>query len=265
MKLKKSQAWHAPTAYIYDTFKAALSAPHLLVAGSTGSGKSVLLNGLIATLLVRFPTKETGGAELILIDPKRVELAQYKSLPHTLKHAAGQNPEAWVDALQTAVNIMDERYAETEAQGLKAFPGGDLYVFIDEFASINNRTNPQRSKCMSLLMRLANEGRAANVHVVLATQVPKSTVIPTEVRDNFVNRFCLMTEDAAQSRLILGEAGCELLPEPRLTGEALGYYREGRQKTLYRLPYVPQEELDRLCKFWLDQMKPRGLFRRRSA
>lgn len=264
------KTWATPGGKTYNLFEDALAAPHLLIAGSTGSGKSVLLNGLISTLLHRLPCNVQNGAKMILLDPKRVELAQYKNLPHTIAHASGQNPEAWRDALQIAVDEMDRRYNEMERQGLKTYNGGDLYVIIDEFASINNRTNPLRTACVSLLLRLANEGRAAKVKTILATQVPKSTVLPTEIRDNYINRFCLMTEDATQSRLIMGESGCELLPEPRIAHEALGYWKEGRTKVLYRIPFVQQEELDSLCAFWENQAKDttRGLkrlFRRRSA
>lgn len=252
--------WITPGHFTYDLFTDALSAPHLLVAGSTGSGKSVLLNDLIFTLLQRFPTDIPYGAGFILIDPKRVELAAYKDLPHAIRHVSGRDCDGWADALALAVRIMDNRYDQMEKEGLKLYSGADIYVVIDEFASINNPANSRRRECTAHLMRLANEGRAARMHIILATQTPKADVLPTHIRNNFDTRFCLKTEDRTQSRLLMGEAGCELLPDPRLAGEALGFYKSGFEKKLYRLPYISEEEIQEAIDHWMAQMKPKRLF-----
>lgn len=259
------KTYATPTGSTYDFFENVLKQNHILIAGATGSGKSVVINGLIATILYRLPGNDAGRATMILVDPKRVELAQYKNVQHTLYHAAGQNPEAWKTALEMACNIMDRRYDEMERAGRREFTGGDLYVIIDEWASINSKMNQKRSACVAPLLRLVSEGRAAHVHVILATQVPKATVIPTEVRDNFTCRIALMTENKLQSRVIIDQPGCELFPAPKKAGYALGWYcLPGNDRTLYKMPYVPETELDRLVKWWEDQNKParRGLFGR---
>lgn len=251
----KIVTYTAPTGKVSSLFLDILKQPHTLIAGATGSGKSVVMNGLIDTIMYRLPFDKKDGAQMILIDPKRVELADYKDLPHTLVHAGGQNPEAWRNALNKAVKIMDTRYSKMEKRRQKEYTGGDLFVFIDEWASINSKSNPLRTSCVSSLLRLVSEGRAAHVHVILATQVPKATVIPTEIRDNFTARLALMTENKLQSRVIIDTDGCETFPSPKLAGYALGMYcLPGNDRKVYRMPYVQQEELDRNIEWWAGQV-----------
>lgn len=257
MKHNQPQTWTTPAGEMQNFFIDVLKQNHTLIAGATGSGKSVVINGLIATILYKAPGNGANRTAMILIDPKRVELAQYKNVPHTLAHAAGQNPDAWRDALVMACRIMDGRYDDMTRRGLREFDGGDLYVIIDEWASINSKMNPLRSACVAPLLRLVSEGRAAHVHVILATQVPKATVIPTEVRDNFTCRIALMTENKLQSRIIIDQPGCELFPSPKKAGYALGWYcLPGNDRTLYKMPYVPETELDRLVNHWERQTQP---------
>lgn len=91
LRRPRTVRYTAPTGKAYNLFLDMLKQPHLLIAGATGSGKSVVINGLTDTLMYRLPFDMDGGAQLILIDPKRVELAAYAKLPHTLAHAAGFN------------------------------------------------------------------------------------------------------------------------------------------------------------------------------
>jgi S-DNA-T family DNA segregation ATPase FtsK/SpoIIIE len=238
----------SPKGQVYNLFLDMLKQPHLLIAGATGSGKSVVINGLIDTLMYRLPFDKANGAQLILIDPKKVELSQYKFLPHTLAHAAGYDPDAWVSALQRAVNIMDSRYNAMAKQGLKLYTGSDVFVVIDEWASIYKSVKGK--ECYRLLMRLTSEGRAARVHVILATQVPKATIIPTEIRENFAARLCLRTANSIQSRVIMEEDGCEALPR-----YGQGFYVTPEGNTLYNIPYVQDEEINANLAWWKNQMR----------
>ena len=238
--------WEAPRGIAYNLFLDALEQPHLLIAGATGSGKSVLINGLIYTLMFRHPVDKPNGAQLILIDPKRVELAQYRNLPHTLAHAAGYNPDAWISALSTAVRIMDERYTRMEAAGQRMYTGSDLYIVIDEWASIyKSEIGKQAYK---MILRLTSEGRAARVHVVLATQVPKANIIPTEIRENMTARFALHTANSIQSRVIMENTGCEDLPR-----YGLGFYVKPEGTKLYKIPYTAESEIENNIEWWRDQ------------
>lgn len=248
-----------PSGTYYKLFEDMTRQPHLLIAGATGSGKSVAINGIISTLMYRFPNGNTEKtAKLILIDPKKVELAAYASLPHTLMHADGFAPEKWLEALDMAVRIMDERYTEMKRQRVKEYRGGDVYVIIDEWANVfKNGGKP----CYKAVLRLISEGRAAHVHVIMATQVPKADIIPTEIRENFSARLCLRTNNSVQSRVIMEENGCEALPR---FGQ--GYYVKPEGTELWKIPYVQQEELDRQINWWekqrLNNVPVLGLFRR---
>lgn len=238
----------SPSGETYCLFSDMLKQPHLLIAGATGSGKSVVINGLINTLMYRLPFDKADGAQLILIDPKKVELSQYKFLPHTLAHAAGYDPDAWVSALQRAVSIMDSRYNAMAKQGLKMYTGADLYVVIDEWASIYKSVKGK--ECYRLLMRLTSEGRASRVRVILATQIPKVSIIPAEIRENFAARLCLRTANSIQSRVIMEQDGCESLPR-----YGQGYYLTPEGNTLYNIPYVKDDEIENNLAWWKDQMR----------
>ena len=257
-KKEKKIIWEAPRGTAYNLFLDAAEQPHLLIAGATGSGKSVLINGIINTLLYRVPCDVKDGAQFILIDPKRVELAAYKHLPHTLEHAAGFNPSAWNDALSSAVSIMDRRYSRMEEVGLKKYDRGDLYVVIDEWAAVYKNGGGSAYKSV---LRLISEGRAARVHVIMATQVPKANIIPTEIRENFSARFCLFTNNAQQSRVIMDANGCEDLPDPRTAGYALGYYvLPGKNNNkLYQIPYVQDSEIEQNIAWWNEQKRKNGI------
>ena len=253
----RSRTVTAPTGQVWDLFEDMLSQPHLLIAGATGSGKSVAINGLLNTLLYRLPNDESrtdgpDGAQLILIDPKRVELAAYAKLPHTLAHAAGFNPSAWMDALNRAVRIMDDRYSYMERKHLKMYDRGDLYVVIDEWANVYKNGGKDAYKAV---LRIISEGRAARVHLIMATQVPKANIIPTEIRENFSARLCLFTNNAMQSRVIMDECGCEDLPDPKTAGYAQGFYvlpGKGNNQ-LCTIPYVRDEEINRNIAWWMNQ------------
>lgn len=246
----KEVEYTTPSGETYTLFTDILRQPHTLIAGCQGSGKSVVINGLIDTLMYRAPFDQDGGAQMVLIDPKRVELAAYKDLPHTLAHAAGFNPDAWLKALNSAIRIMDARYAYMEKKGLKKYDRGDLYVIIDEWANVYKNGGKDAYKAV---LRLTSEGRAAKVHLIMATQVPKANIIPTEIRENFDSRICLRTANAIQSRVIMEDNGCESLPR-----YGQGFYVNPEGTELYNIPYVQQDELDRNIAWWSEQVRQNG-------
>lgn len=237
--------YEKPIGTYYNIFFDMASQPHLLIAGATGSGKSVVVNGIITTLLYRFPGDSAGSAQFILIDPKRVELSPYKRLPHTICYAS--EPGDMINALHYAMKICDERYKAMQARGERKFTGGDIYVIVDEWADL---MTTQRRIVAPIVQRLAQVGRAARVHVILCTQTPIAKVIPTEIKCNFDARVGLRTRSAQDSRNILGKTGLELLP---VFGQ--GIYMTPYEETLYKIPYVPEEEQDRLI-YWWESQKP---------
>lgn len=214
--------------------------PHLLIAGATGSGKSVVINGIMHSLLFRTPNDVPGGARFILIDPKRVELSAYKNAPHTVLYAS--EPDTMIKALSAAMDITEERYTRMQQEGTKKYKGADLYVVIDEFADLMT-TN--RKGTMPMVQRLAQIGRAARVHLIIATQTPIAKVLPTEIKCNFDARVGLRTRSAQDSRNIIGYTGLEALPR---YGECVYMKPEGDQK--YIVPFVQDEEIGAILQYW---------------
>lgn len=245
------QKWTTPAGTRYTLYQDMLAQPHLLVAGATGSGKSVVLNALIYTALFRFPhdSESANNVGFILIDPKRVELSVYKDLPHTLRYAS--EPAEMVRALQYAMSLTETRYRTMQREKSRKWDGGQIFVVIDEFADLMT-TN--KKEVQPLIQRLAQVGRAAGVHIILATQCPLAKVIPTEIKVNFDARVALRTRSAQDSRNILGETGCELLPR-----YGQGYYMTPEGIIRYNIPMIPEEELSDRVQWWMDQ-KPRSFW-----
>lgn len=238
------KAYQTPSGTVYNLFTDALQQPHLLIAGATGSGKSVVINGLIHTLLHRFPAGER-GAQMILIDPKRVELAQWRHMPHTIRYAS--EPDTMLSALFCAMDICEKRYHAMQGKRQRKFCGPDIYVFIDEFADL---MTTQRRTVAPLIQRLAQIGRAAKVHLIIATQTPIAKVLPTEIKCNFDARFGLRTRSAQDSRNILDHTGLEALPR---YGQAI--YMTPAGECLYNIPYIDDAALARMESWWSFQTR----------
>ena len=225
------KTYTTPEGRMSNLFLDMLEQPHLLVAGATGSGKSVVINGMISCLMYRMPGHtEPNRAELILIDPKRVELVAYKNLPHTIRYAS--EPAQMLSALAYAMEITEQRYTEMQNRREKKYSGGDLYIFIDEFADL---MLTHGKTVVPIIQRLAQIGRAARVHIVLATQTPISEVLPTKIKCNFDARVGLRTRSAQDSRNIIGKAGLEELPR-----YGKGYYMKPGEEGFWNIPYVQE-------------------------
>ena len=210
---------------------------HLLIAGKTGAGKSVVINGIIYSLLCScFPNE----CQFVFVDPKRVELVQYKNTPHCMIYAS--EPGQPIAALKMALAVTESRYKTMQRDGLKKFNGGAVYVIIDELADIMT-TN--KTAFVPLLQRLAQIGRAANVHIIAATQCPLAEIIPTKIKVNFDSVLGLKTATKQHSRNIIGIPGCESLPR-----YGNGYYNTPDGLRLVKLPMIPESELDRVVKHW---------------
>lgn len=230
------RVWTTPTGKYYTLYRDMLKQSHLLIAGATGSGKSVVINGIITTALYDSPA----AVQFIFIDPKRVELVDYKPLPHTVQYAS--EPGEMVQALEKAMGITESRYRAMQAQHVKKYGGGAVYVIIDELADL---MTTDRKHIQPLIQRLAQIGRAANVHIIAATQCPLAAVIPTPIKVNFDARVALRTRSVQDSRNILGVKGCELLPR-----YGQGYYMTPDGLTLYNIPMYTDTERAQLIAHW---------------
>ena len=238
--------WNTPGGTAPRLYLDILQQPHLLIAGSTGSGKSVLINGIIYTALYKAPPQ----LQFIMIDPKRVELYQYKPLPHCLLYAS--EPDEIAATLTAAVAIMDDRYKALQAQGLREWSGGHIYIIIDEFADL---MTTQKRDTLPQLQRLAQLGRAAHLHLIAATQRPTKDIINGQIKVNMDARLALRCPTAQDSRNIINTKGAETLPR-----FGFGYYLtpETMRPELVKIPYTDPADLAARVKWWTDQKdKPR--------
>ena len=231
-----------PGGRVYRLYTHLADRPHLLIAGSTGSGKSVTVNGIIYALLAsRAPTE----CNFILIDPKKVELIQYARLPHTIRYAS--EPSDMIAALQDAVKETERRFTVMQRQGVREFSGPDLYVIVDELADL---MVSQKNAALPPLQRLAQIGRAAHVHVIACSQNIMAQTIPTVLKCNFPAVLGLRTANAAQSRYLIAAPGCETLPDPRKAGKGCGYLRDGADLDRYELYMYSDDEINSMINYW---------------
>jgi len=191
--------------------------PHLLIGGTTGSGKSVVINSLLQGLCNHYAPDQL---RLLLIDPKQVELCVYEDSPHLLC-PIGYSEEDALDALERMTTEMNKRYAffkgakvkNIEEYNAQAVPDGTmpwLVMVLDEYADLTNDKQAKRF-IEEELQPIAAKGRAAGIHIILATQKPSAAVISTTIRSNFPAKLALRVCKAADSRILLDENGAEAL------------------------------------------------------
>ncbi|MCL2480476.1 MAG: DNA translocase FtsK [Spirochaetaceae bacterium] len=193
--------------------------PHLLIAGATGSGKSVCVNSIIVSLLYN---KKPQEVRMILIDPKIVELKLYNDIPHLLTPVITDSKKAF-QALQYCIYEMEKRYALLDALGVKdvhsfnkkiksnkiaTMPLPYIVVIIDEFADLMATTGKELE---STVARLAAMSRAVGIHLVLATQRPSIDVITGLIKANIPSRIAFMVASKTDSRIIIDSVGAEML------------------------------------------------------
>lgn len=187
--------------------------PHLLVAGSTGSGKSSFINSLLLSMLTRATPADL---RMVLVDPKMVELMPYSDIPHLLAPIVTETEEA-VFALHSLVGEMERRYELMQRRRVRhidAFNdlGGEhlpyVVAVVDELADLMMTSGRELE---SLIVRLAQKGRAAGVHLVLATQRPSVDVVTGLIKANVPSRLAFATASAVDSRVVLDVSGAEKL------------------------------------------------------
>jgi S-DNA-T family DNA segregation ATPase FtsK/SpoIIIE len=261
--------------------------PHLLVAGTTGSGKSVGLNCMILSLLYRLTPDQ---CRMIMIDPKMLELSMYKGIPHLLADVVTDPPKA-VRALKWAVEQMEERYRmmasvnvrslgsfndkvrqalakgqklgrkvqtgydpETrqpiyEEEALDLVPLPQIVIVVDELADLMMTAGKEVE---FLIQRLAQKARAAGIHLIMATQRPSVDVITGVIKANLPTRISFHVTSKIDSRTILGEQGAEQLLGK---GDML-YMPGGKQIARVHGPFVSDEEVQAVADYWRSQGAP---------
>jgi S-DNA-T family DNA segregation ATPase FtsK/SpoIIIE len=261
--------------------------PHLLVAGTTGSGKSVAINTMILSLLYRFTPEE---CRLIMVDPKMLELSVYDGIPHLLTPVV-TDPKKAIIALRWAVREMEDRYRKMSKLGVRNIDGfnvrvsearakgevitrtvqtgfdkatGELtyteevmdldplpyiVVIVDEMADLMMVAGKEIE---GAIQRLAQMARAAGIHVILATQRPSVDVITGTIKANFPTRISFQVTSKIDSRTILGEMGAE-----QLLGQGdMLYMAGGGRITRVHGPFCSDEEVERVVAHLKRQAKP---------
>ena len=250
---RRPHAWRTPSGDLYTLFDDMAKQPHLLIAGATGSGKSVVVNGIIYNLLHNGPAK----AGLILVDPKRTELKQFAHVPHVLMYAdritsadRTSTNNTCLEALQYAKQITDSRFVTMQKNGWREWQGGDVYVIIDELAALMT-TN--KKAVQPIIQYLGIIARAAHVHLICCTQTVKADILPTTITCNFDSRVALRTSTAQQSRMLIDVKGCEDFPSPIMEHRALCYFKVGADLLLYNVPKYSDSDVDKLVSYWTSE------------
>jgi S-DNA-T family DNA segregation ATPase FtsK/SpoIIIE len=233
--------------------------PHLLVAGATGSGKSVCVNSILAGFLLQATPAQL---KLILIDPKRVELSNFADVPHLLVPVVVE-PEAAVASLRWAVKEMEERYKlfathgarniavfNERAPGLGLTPLAYTVIVIDELADL---MMVAAGEMEDLVCRIAQLARAVGIHLIVATQRPSADIITGLIKANIPSRIAFAVSSGVDSRVILDEVGAE-----KLLGRGDMLYLpidEGKPRRLQGA-FCSDRELEALIEHWKLQGKP---------
>ena len=229
------------------------SMPHLLIAGTTGSGKSVCVNAIISCLLLRNTPDEL---RLLMVDPKRVELTAYNGIPHLLAPVV-VDLERVVPALQWVLREMDERYRLFAKEGVRHLvdynqrmrstngrPKEYLVVVIDELADLMMLAPDETERVVTRLAQLA---RATGIHLVIATQRPSVDVVTGLIKANFPARIAFAVASSVDSRVILDQPGAE-----RLLGRGDMLFQAPDAPAPLRMQgaFVAEAELARLIRYW---------------
>ncbi|HEV1998446.1 MAG TPA: DNA translocase FtsK, partial [Candidatus Dormibacteraeota bacterium] len=233
--------------------------PHLLIAGATGSGKSVCVNALLAGFLLKHTPDQL---RLVLIDPKRVEMSMYKELPHLLVPVVTESDHA-VAALRWAVTEMENRYklfashavrniagfnAKAPEVGLEPVPY--IVVIIDELADLMMVSG---NEVEELICRIAQLARAVGIHLVVATQRPSADIITGLIKANIPSRIAFAVSSGIDSRVVLDEMGAEKLLG---RGDMLYLPVDAGKPTRIQGVMVSDSELEGVVEFWKAQGAP---------
>ena len=230
------------------------SMPHLLIAGTTGSGKSVCINTIILSLLYRHPPDK---CKFILIDPKMLELSTYEGIPHLLCPVITEAKKA-ASVLGWVVKEMESRYRLMTKEGVRNIDGYNtkhklsmpyIVVVVDEMSDLMLVAGKEIENYIQKLSQMA---RAAGIHIIMATQRPSVDVITGTIKANFPTRISFQVTSKIDSRTILGEQGAE-----QLLGKGDMLYMSSANRIIrIHAPFVSDNEIEKINNFLRSQAEP---------
>ena len=230
------------------------SMPHLLIAGTTGSGKSVCINTIILSLLYRHSPEK---CKFILIDPKMLELSTYEGIPHLLCPVITEAKRA-ASVLGWVVKEMESRYRLMTREGVRNIDGYNekhkvsmpyIVVIVDEMSDLMLVAGKEIENYIQKLSQMA---RAAGIHIIMATQRPSVDVITGTIKANFPTRISFQVTSKIDSRTILGEQGAE-----QLLGKGDMLFMSSANRIIrIHAPYVSENEIDKINNFLRNQAEP---------
>ena len=230
------------------------SMPHLLIAGTTGSGKSVCINTIILSLLYRHTPDK---CKFILIDPKMLELSTYEGVPHLLCPVITEAKKA-ASVLGWVVKEMESRYRLMTKEGVRNIDGYNskhklpmpyIVVVVDEMSDLMLVAGKEIENYIQKLSQMA---RAAGIHIIMATQRPSVDVITGTIKANFPTRISFQVTSKIDSRTILGEQGAE-----QLLGKGDMLYMSSANKIVrIHAPFVSDNEIEKINNFLRSQAEP---------
>ena len=227
--------------------------PHLLIAGTTGSGKSVCINCIVMSLLYKATPEDV---KLIMIDPKKVEFSIYKNIPHLMAPVV-TTPKDAAGALQAAVEEMERRFEMFEQVGVRDINGYNtvtkddpdmphlpyIVIIIDELADLMMTA---RDEVETAICRIAQKARAAGMHLIIGTQRPSADVVTGLIKSNVPSRIAFTVKSQVDSRVILDHIGAESLTG---RGDMLFVPIGAMRDTRVQGAFVKDEEVERICEF----------------
>ena len=230
------------------------SMPHLLIAGTTGSGKSVCINTIILSLLYKHSPDK---CKFILIDPKMLELSTYEGIPHLICPVITEAKKA-ASVLGWVVKEMESRYKLMTREGVKNIDGYNskhthsmpyIVVIVDEMSDLMLVAGKEIENYIQKLSQMA---RAAGIHIIMATQRPSVDVITGTIKANFPTRISFQVTSKIDSRTILGEQGAE-----QLLGKGDMLYMSSANRIIrIHAPYVSENEIDKVNNYIRSQAEP---------
>ncbi len=230
------------------------SMPHLLIAGTTGSGKSVCINTIILSLLYKHPPEK---CKFILIDPKMLELSTYEGIPHLLCPVITEAKRA-ASVLGWVVKEMESRYRLMTREGVRNIDGYNdkhkvsmpyIVVIVDEMSDLMLVAGKEIENYIQKLSQMA---RAAGIHIIMATQRPSVDVITGTIKANFPTRISFQVTSKIDSRTILGEQGAE-----QLLGKGDMLYMSSANRIVrIHAPFVSENEIEKINNFLRNQAEP---------